>query len=656
MAYGRLEVYFPDGRFETYMLDEDTVSVGRADGNVIALDTDTISRYHFSIVREGNQVSITDLESANGTYVDGMQLQRNQPRVLGDVEEILIGSLRIIFRQVDDAPTIMMHPLDEETQQVEVSASELRVEVDYQTLRVWPAASSSAELAITNLGTQTNHYTIQVTGIPTNWLRITRSEIELDPHETAYILVNVKPPRRSSTTPQSYEMMIEVQPTNQPEQTVYRALQVEINAYSGFGMALGQQAYEDEPVPIFLHNQGSGVIRISLSAKSPNNDLTFQLPSTPLELKAGQHMRVELHLDAQSAPLIGQSKTYPFIVQVQSHDASRFVAAAEGKATISPRIPVWGALAAAGITLSILIVGLLAVLGILTPSEPEIDALTVSEGRVLQGDDLTLFIEAQNTDRFDVLINQVAFEQDVDGTQDTYLIDTSTLSGDIEITVIARNGEATARESISVFVEVPLTVNRFEVLPATLVRNTVNTLEITWDVTSAVSVRIEGLSTFTNNLIQSSTEYDAVDNLTGIGGIPTEALELTLYAQDARGNTLEERLAVTIIDPQCIALESIGLREGPDERYQQVGTIPASTTVVVLAQDADAGWLRVQLPDNIRGWGLRDAFDCAETFDLINLRTEVNVPDLPTATLPPTASPTATATSGAEIDITPTQP
>ncbi len=640
MAYGRLEVYWPDGRLESYLLAEDTVSVGRAEGNVIELETDSLSRYHFSLVRNGDAVTITDLESANGTFVDGVQLPANEPRLLGDVEEIMVGSLRIIFRQVDDSPTIMVSTLDDETQKMELGEAQIRVDIDYKQLQVWPAASSSAELSITNLGDKTREFSIQVSGLPSGWLRITRPEVELDPNETAYILLNVKPPRRPNTVPQKYDVTIDVMPVSQPALVVHTHLDVEIKPYSGFGMAVGKQIDADDPIPVFLHNQGSGTMRFTLSANDRDKALMFQTPRTPLDLKAGQRLRVDLNVNAKSPPLVGQAQTYPFIIQVQSHDASRFIAASDAEVTISPRIPTWAAIAAAGITLSVLIIGLLAVLGILNPPEPEITSLSVSSDQVAQGEPLTVFIDTENTDSFDVLVNQFAIQNDVSGDVDSWEIDTSELDGNIEIMVIARNGSRSIRDSVSSFIYVPIALNSFEVNPNPLIANTVNTLTISWDVSGAAFVRISGLNDFTNNLIQSSTEYGAVHTLEGIGGIPTESLNLTLYAEDQSGESIETPLLVPLIDPVCTTISEIALHEGPDTRYQQVGTIPNTTSVVVLAQDADAAWLRVRLPEDIRGWSPREAFTCAENFDLADLRTEINVPDLPT----PTVEPQVTAT------------
>ena len=313
MAYGRLEVYWPDGRLETYMLETDTVSVGRAEGNTISLDTETISRYHFSIVREDERITLTDLDSANGTFVDGTPLKSNEPFELANVEEIMLGSLRIIFRAVDDTQTLSMEADLDSTQRIEGQETQIRLEMDKADLSVWPASSSSTELAITNLGAETRTLAIRVGGMPSGWLRLTRPEIELDPGETAYILLRIIPPRRPNTVPQAYQLSIEVAPIEHPDLTIVGTLNVDVYPYSGFGMAVGQQLDDGEPVPVYLHNQDSGTMRVSLRAYDKKKALKFALPNSAIELQAGQRLRIDLGVEAINPPLTGNIKIYSFI-------------------------------------------------------------------------------------------------------------------------------------------------------------------------------------------------------------------------------------------------------------------------------------------------------------------------------------------------------
>ncbi len=643
MAYGRLDVYWPDGRLETYMLEEDTISVGRADGNTIALDTETISRYHFSIIKEGDSIRITDLASANGTYLDGIALTGNQPHELGDVEEIQVGSLRIIYRKVDDSPTVMISPTEEDTVPVTDSLSLTRISLDATRLDVWPASNSStSELSITNLSDETRRFTVQASGLPGEWMRIARPEVELEPEETAYVLISIKPPRRPNVAASQYTVTVEVIPGDAPEQALQTTLEVNVHTYSGFGIALAPQLDADDPISIFLHNQGSALLSIGLTARSTNGALAFDLPERPVSLQPGQRLRVDAGVKAKNPPLVGAVESQPFIIEARSYDASGFLAATEGKARVSARFPLWGVISVAGIALSIVIVGMLAVLGLLTPPEPSISNLVLNAEEVPQGELLTLSLEPQNIESMDVLVNNTVALANLPGDQTSIALDTSEYEGALEIDVLGYRGNATVEASTSATVYVPLRVVSFSVEPETLVRHTVNTLRISWEVAGAETVRLSGLSEFTNQLFQSSTEYASTDTLEGVAGVAQAPLQIVVRAEDARGNLLEESFAVDVIDPLCTATQPVMLLEGPDERYQQISTVGEGTSVIVTARDADTGWLRVRLTGEVTGWGPLDAFDCADTFELSNLRIETDLPELPEETptaVPPTPTP-----------------
>lgn len=644
MAYGRLDVYWPDGRLETYMLEEDTISVGRADGNTIALDTDSISRYHFSIIKDDERINITDLESANGTYLDGIALKANQPHEMGEVEEIQVGSLRIIYRKMDDSPTVMMAAMEEDTAPVMDSLSLTRISLDATRLDVWPASNSStSELAITNLSEETRRFTIQAAGIPGEWLRIARPEIELEPEETAYILLSIKPPRRSNIAPNEYTLTVEVIPNDAPEQSLQTFLQVAIHTYSGFGIGIAPQVDVDEPISVFLHNQGSALLSIGLTAKSPNDALTFNLPARPVSLQPGQRLRVDIGVQGKNSPFIGAAETHAFIVEAKSYDASGFLAATGGKVKVSARYPMWGVVSVAGIALSIVIVGLLALLGLLSPApaEPSIANLAVDAEEVAQGEMLTLSLEPENLESIDVLVNNTVALSGLPGDQTSIALDTSDYEGTLEIDVLGYQGNETVEASTIASVYIPLRVVSFEAEPDTLVRYTVNTLRLSWEVAGAETVRISGLSDFTNQRLQGSTEYASSDTLEGVAGIADEPLQIVVRAEDSRGNLLEESYVVDVVDPLCTAQNPIALLEGPDARYQQISTVGEGTSVIVTARDADTGWLRVRLTDDVAGWGPLDMFACADNFALSDLRIESDVPELPETT--PEASESAPA-------------
>lgn len=79
----------------TFYLDEPVVSIGRLVSNDIYLEDPFVSRHHSLIRNQGEQYVIEDVNSANGTYVDGERVDACQLRE-GSI--IQIGGSRFRFR------------------------------------------------------------------------------------------------------------------------------------------------------------------------------------------------------------------------------------------------------------------------------------------------------------------------------------------------------------------------------------------------------------------------------------------------------------------------------------------------------------------------------------------------------------------------------
>lgn len=72
--------------------------IGKQNGLVDwVLDSDTISRIHARIDREGDEYRISDLNSTNGTCVNGRLLETNETAVLKKGDEVLIADFAFIF-------------------------------------------------------------------------------------------------------------------------------------------------------------------------------------------------------------------------------------------------------------------------------------------------------------------------------------------------------------------------------------------------------------------------------------------------------------------------------------------------------------------------------------------------------------------------------
>jgi len=661
MVYARLDVFWPDGKLETFNLEDDTVSVGRAPGNSIPLETDTISRYHFSIVKENDAITITDLESANGTFVDGVRLVGNVPTPLTGVEEIQIGHLRIIYRPEDDTPTLPVDTLAD-TQPIEMQAPTFRLDLDIPHLNVWPASSSSSELAITNTSDETSTFMIHHEGLPAKWVRLNRTQIIIPAEETAYVMIHIKPPRHPDVKPIEHTLNLTVTPNGQEDHELTVPLEVVVREYRGFGIALANHQIElNETMRLYLHNQGNGDLSLEFKGYDKLDALDYQFAPNKLTLSGGQRSQIKVTVNPKQRHLVGQEKVIPFDLQVISQDQASFILVENGKITIPSRLPAWSLISLAGILVSAFIIMLLAGLGVLAPMpDPNVAQLNFVT-QIARGD--VLDVEWASTDVAEMVIevNGTPVTSVVDGSTE-FALDTTPYVGNVRIEMVGRNDNTDdeSRLAGNVFIYTPLdsetftfTLNRIDANGNTIVnddniapilfRNVVTTIDINWDINGATLTRVRGLDAFSNALIEES--YAGNDSITGISGIPTENFDLIITAQDEIDNVREYTLSVVVIDPTCTTLEAIELREGPDIRHQTIGQVPATETVVVRAQNVDSTWLQVALAGDVLAWGQVEQFECNPSFQISDLRKEVNYPPLPTETPIPTETPEPTLTT-----------
>jgi hypothetical protein len=86
---------FEDRVLQELLLSGGTVTIGRQPDNVFRIDNPAVSGHHARVYAEGDHYVIEDVESFNGTYVNG---QRISQAVLKDGDNVTIGKHTIEFR------------------------------------------------------------------------------------------------------------------------------------------------------------------------------------------------------------------------------------------------------------------------------------------------------------------------------------------------------------------------------------------------------------------------------------------------------------------------------------------------------------------------------------------------------------------------------
>ncbi len=84
---------------EELIFDQNVISIGTLHDNDIVLDDDTVSRHHCRIVQEDDVYVVVDLDSTNGTHINGVKIREAYltPNIV-----VTVGNTEIQFRPIDE--------------------------------------------------------------------------------------------------------------------------------------------------------------------------------------------------------------------------------------------------------------------------------------------------------------------------------------------------------------------------------------------------------------------------------------------------------------------------------------------------------------------------------------------------------------------------
>jgi DNA-binding NtrC family response regulator len=88
----RVEVLSGPDRGQALETEQEVLTVGVADGNALRLTDDTVSGFHLELTRRDSGVSVQDLDSSNGTWFQGVRIDRG---VVAPGTELELGRTRL---------------------------------------------------------------------------------------------------------------------------------------------------------------------------------------------------------------------------------------------------------------------------------------------------------------------------------------------------------------------------------------------------------------------------------------------------------------------------------------------------------------------------------------------------------------------------------
>ncbi|QDU63714.1 FHA domain-containing protein FhaA [Planctomycetes bacterium Pan216] len=104
MAYVSFHVVDGVDKGRSYLNLPTPVTIGREEGNAIRLNDERISRYHVKVQEDDGRVVLTDLDSTNGTCVNGEVIQL---RLLRAGDRVSVGRSVLMFGNLDEVADLL---------------------------------------------------------------------------------------------------------------------------------------------------------------------------------------------------------------------------------------------------------------------------------------------------------------------------------------------------------------------------------------------------------------------------------------------------------------------------------------------------------------------------------------------------------------------
>ena len=106
----KLKVSLPGGITASHDLSDDTLTLGRVGDNTIQIDDASVSSHHAELTRDGDDYILKDLDSTNGTRLNGIAHSEGK---LKDGDQVTFGNIEATYESENPADA---QPMPEEAE------------------------------------------------------------------------------------------------------------------------------------------------------------------------------------------------------------------------------------------------------------------------------------------------------------------------------------------------------------------------------------------------------------------------------------------------------------------------------------------------------------------------------------------------------------
>ena len=325
-------VVISEGRPTQVVALSAALRIGRADDNELVLKSGkvAVSRQHARIERvENGMYRVMDLGSTNGTYLGDERLNPNQWVMWSPGTAVRIGDYWLQIEPAMDADSTQVYmsgaisgqplpPAAMPTAQNAISSTSSAV-LEPANLSVMPGTTADTRLQVSNQTDLVDHFSLEVTGLPAEWVTINPQSVNLMPGAQETAFVRISPPRHSESRAgtQTFSLHVASRVRNQVVNTIAGQLQVE--AFHDFTSSLTpERVRAGGEANLTIVNQGNAPNTYRINAADREEALEFEYAKRPVVIEPGQSLTIPIEIAPKSRTFIGGQTLHPFAINVTS--------------------------------------------------------------------------------------------------------------------------------------------------------------------------------------------------------------------------------------------------------------------------------------------------------------------------------------------------
>lgn len=315
MKFGTLRLTSPDGRVKEYPLDLASIVIGRAAGSGIEIDDRSISRRHARLTVDSGRLLIEDLGSANGTYIDGHRIPPNTPSLVTGEQSLRLGDVEAAYTP---PPPVGTGAIAADAEEAPEAPPSIVVTFTPPDESVDPGSPATATVRVLNRGRIVDEFTLDVAGIPGEWVHFGSRTVRLLPGQEADVPVVIQPPRAPAAVAGEYDVAISATSVDTGKEVLASA-PVRIRPFRDTSLEI-RPLRAKKNFRVRATNHGNALVTYALEGTDEEEAYTYDFETPTVALHPGESREIRLKAKRKRRKWFGPPQIAFFEVHARATD------------------------------------------------------------------------------------------------------------------------------------------------------------------------------------------------------------------------------------------------------------------------------------------------------------------------------------------------